>query len=55
MVSLDHFEKATWLDVYEPSDDSFLFVDAFEKEKNFIISRLKAKVILEIGFEKWIF
>jgi len=44
--NLDHV--SSWQDVYEPSDDSFLFVDALKKEE-MKIKQQNPKIIVEIG------
>ena len=37
-------------DVYEPSDDTFLFLDALQDELEYLRSIVSPEVIVEIGY-----
>ncbi|EEB19083.1 N5-glutamine methyltransferase MTQ2, putative [Pediculus humanus corporis] len=45
---LNHIKKEYWDYVYEPAEDTFLLLDALEKDLDYIISK-KPATILEIG------
>ena len=45
---LSHFSAADYKCVYEPSSDTFLFLDALEKEQNFLRD-LRPTYCVEIG------
>ncbi|CAG8627334.1 11197_t:CDS:2, partial [Paraglomus occultum] len=47
--NLDHLTADDYEHVYEPSEDTFLFLDALEKEAEFIKNRVKPTICLEIG------
>uniref|UniRef100_A0A6B2LHP5 Methyltransferase small domain-containing protein n=1 Tax=Arcella intermedia TaxID=1963864 RepID=A0A6B2LHP5_9EUKA len=46
--SLEHLSKEDWENVYEPSDDTFIFLDALEKEQQYLLLK-NPKIVLEIG------
>ena len=46
--SLSHFKSKDYESFYEPSEDSFLLMDAIEKDMEFIIAR-NPSYCLEIG------
>jgi release factor glutamine methyltransferase len=48
MPDLSHLSMADYQDVYEPAEDTFLFLDTFEKERDFLTA-LNPSVCLEIG------
>lgn len=45
---ISHITKEDYEDVYEPSQDSFLFMDALENDVN-LIKKLKPLVCVEVG------
>lgn len=45
---LSHLTDAIYQNVYEPSDDTFLLLDALELEKDFLLS-LNPSICLEVG------
>ncbi|CAJ0874179.1 3710_t:CDS:10 [Entrophospora sp. SA101] len=47
--NLDHITSNDYNYVYEPAEDTFLFLDALENEQNFLRSILKPCICLEIG------
>lgn len=49
LPSLDHFTLEDSTNVYEPSDDTFLFCDALCAEKN-ALEMLNPKICVEIGY-----
>ncbi|CBK20154.2 uncharacterized protein [Blastocystis hominis] len=46
--SLDHISPEDYLNIYEPDQDSFLFLDALENEYSFL-KQLDPTIIVEIG------
>ncbi|CAG8571729.1 11109_t:CDS:2 [Ambispora gerdemannii] len=46
---LDHITTADYENVYEPAEDTFLFMDALEKDANLIKEQVKPSICLEIG------
>lgn len=46
---LDHFTYKDYEKIYEPSEDSFLFMDTLEEEKS-ILEKLNPAVCVEIGY-----
>ena len=46
---MDHLSNDVWKNVYEPNTDTYIFVDALQKDIESII-KLNPKIILEIGF-----
>eukprot|EP00510_Aplanochytrium_minuta_P000985 CAMPEP_0184015456 /NCGR_PEP_ID=MMETSP0954-20121128/6316_1 /TAXON_ID=627963 /ORGANISM="Aplanochytrium sp, Strain PBS07" /LENGTH=222 /DNA_ID=CAMNT_0026296233 /DNA_START=3 /DNA_END=671 /DNA_ORIENTATION=+ len=48
LPSLDHLTQQDYMHVYEPSDDTYLFVDTLESEKEYINSK-NPRVCAEIG------
>ncbi|TPX58947.1 hypothetical protein PhCBS80983_g02750 [Powellomyces hirtus] len=46
--SLSHFKRSDYQHIYEPAEDTFLFLDALEKEQGFLTD-LNPTVCLEIG------
>ena len=46
--ALEHISPADYLKIYEPDQDSFLFLDSLEKEYSFL-QQLDPFVVLEIG------
>lgn len=46
---LSHLKAADYRNVYEPAEDTFLFLDALEKEKEFLEGR-DPTICLEIGW-----
>ncbi|VDN12221.1 unnamed protein product [Dibothriocephalus latus] len=45
----DLLTQPQFSDVYPPSEDSFLFLDALEKDITFLTDHLKPAVVMEIG------
>ncbi|KAI9144669.1 N(6)-adenine-specific DNA methyltransferase 1 [Paraphysoderma sedebokerense] len=45
---LSHFSSKDYDNVYEPAEDTFLFLDAIESELD-ILRKLKPRIVLEIG------
>ena len=45
---LAHFNREDYRKIYEPSSDTFLFLDALEKEEQFL-RELQPSLCLEIG------
>lgn len=45
---LNHIKKEYWDYVYEPAEDTFLLLDALEKDLDYIISK-KPATILEVS------
>lgn len=46
---LSHLTAAHYEDVYEPSDDTFLLLDALEKDKP-LLQALNPGICLELGY-----
>lgn len=46
---LTHLSSKDYQVVYEPSEDTFLLLDALNKERRYILDELQPKVCLEIG------
>lgn len=46
---LSHLTTADFEDVYEPSDDTYLFLDALLSEEQFILQHVQPRVCIEIG------
>ena len=49
---MSHLRKSDFEQVYEPSEDTWLFVDALELEKDFITKTLQPTICFEIGVSK---
>lgn len=47
--SIDHLTSEDYQNIYEPAEDSFLLLDALEKDLQFLQKNLKPRVCLEIG------
>lgn len=47
---MDHFTKTDYQQIYEPAQDSFLFLDSLAQEADFLKKKLKPKIVVEIGF-----
>lgn len=47
---LDHFTREDYKKIYEPSEDTFLFLDTLEEQKDFILNEIDPQLIVEIGF-----
>ncbi len=47
--NLDHLSAEDFQDVYEPREDTFLFLDALVKERGFFKDILRPNVCMEIG------
>lgn len=47
--SIDHLTPEDYQNVYEPAEDSFLLLDALEKDLEYLTKELKPRVCLEIG------
>jgi hypothetical protein len=37
------------MQVYEPAQDTFIVLDALEKERDWLLSEVKPMIVLEIG------
>ncbi len=48
LPSLEHFSFKDFEFVYEPSDDTYLFIDSLTAERDFIASK-HPKVCVELG------
>ena len=44
-----HLKSTDYRDVYEPSEDSFLLIDALELDIDYIVNEIKPLYIVEIG------
>jgi hypothetical protein len=49
LPSMDHFNYSDYDSFYEPSEDTFLLLDALSDEKHFLLHHMKPRVCLEIG------
>uniref|UniRef100_T1GC44 Methyltransferase small domain-containing protein n=1 Tax=Megaselia scalaris TaxID=36166 RepID=T1GC44_MEGSC len=47
--SINHLTPQDYQNIYEPAEDSFLLLDALEKDLDYIQKKLSPKVCLEIG------
>lgn len=47
--STDALKQPCFTEVYPPSEDSFLFLDALEADANFIRERLRPVMSVEVG------
>lgn len=47
--NLDHLTTKDFYNVYQPNSDTFAFVDALEKDLNFLLE-LKPSICYEIGY-----
>ena len=48
LPNLDHLSSKDYQDIYEPAEDTYLFVDALDEQKTFI-SKLNPHRIVELG------
>ena len=48
MPSLDHLSYKDYDDIYEPAEDTFLFIDVLNLEKEFMKS-INPSIAIEIG------
>jgi len=46
---LDHLPKEVFKQVYEPNNDSFLFLDGLQQERDFLL-KLNPKLCVELGY-----
>ena len=49
MLSVDHFTSKDFQDVYEPAEDTYLFIDALQSEESYL-KQLKPTFCVEIGY-----
>lgn len=49
MELIAHIPRDTFEHVYEPREDTFLFLDALEQEKEFLVKLVQPTICLEIG------
>lgn len=50
MPTLDHLGAVDYENVYEPSDDTYLFVDTLHFDREHIVKHVRPKIVLEIGY-----
>ena len=48
--NIDHISSKDFKNIYEPNTDTYIFVDALELEKDFILNKINPKICFEIGF-----
>lgn len=49
MCDFSHLRSADYRNVYEPSEDSFLLIDALELDMDYINTKIKPSIVLEVG------
>jgi len=52
LPSLNHLNRSDFENVYEPAEDTYLFVDTLHFEKTFL-NELRPRICLEIGYVIW--
>jgi hypothetical protein len=49
LPSLEHFSYQDYATFYEPSDDTYLLLDALQGEREYLAQHVQPRVCLEIG------
>ena len=49
MCDFSHLRTTDYKQVYEPSEDSFLLIDAMQMDLLFMVKKVKPTIVLEVG------